>query len=188
MASDKPRILHNSKDMIFSLIPLVVLCVIIAAIASQCSFRPGGPKEGPVPNFDIDAALKFDASEVGFPIRNPRVPDSWQPNSGTRTKVNGPGGGEVSTVGYITETGAFMQLTQSSATEEALVPSLFGNRSATDSAQLDGHTWVIYGEQGSEPVWVADFTDVRILLRGAGTTDEFTELAHAVDGAAPLKK
>ncbi|KAA0023925.1 DUF4245 domain-containing protein [Antrihabitans cavernicola] len=187
MASDKPRILHSSKDMMFSLIPLVIMCVIIAAIASQCAFRPGGPKEGPIPNFDVDASLKYDASELAFPIRNPHVPDGWKPNSGSRTKVNGPGGGDVSTVGYITDAGAFMQLSQSNATEDALVPALFGDRSATGSNELDGHTWVIYAEKGSEPLWVADFTQVRVLLKGAGTTDEFTALAHAVDAATPLK-
>ena len=188
MAADKPRILHNNRDMMLSLIPLVLMCILIATIASQCSFRPVGPKPGPVPNFDVTASLKVDAQQLSFPIRNPRVPDGWKPNSGTRATVNGPGGGDVSTVGYITGSGAFMQLSQTSADEDALVPALFGNRAATGSNDIDGHTWVVYDEQGSEPLWVANYTDVRILLRGAGTPEDFTALAHAVDAATPLQR
>lgn len=188
VAADKPRILHNNRDMMLSLIPLVLMCIVIATIASQCSFRPGGPKAGPVPDFDIAAALKVDARELSFPIRNPRVPDGWKPNSGTRTTVTGAGGGDVSTVGYITGSGAFMQLSQSNATEDAMVPALFGNRAATGSNDVDGHTWVIYDQQGSEPLWVADFQQVRILLRGAGTPEDFTALAHGVDAATPITR
>lgn len=186
MASEKPRILQNSRDMALSLLPLVLLCVILAGIASQCSFHAGGPKPGPVPNFDIDAAMQYDASQLSFPIRNPHVPDGWQPNSGSRGSVGGNGGGEVSTAGYITPPGRYIQLTQSNATEEALVPFVVGERAATGVESVDGQTWVVYADEGSEPAWVANLGEVRILISGAGTTDEFEVLARATADATPL--
>ncbi|MBD0323409.1 MAG: DUF4245 domain-containing protein [Aldersonia sp.] len=186
MANDKPRIFHSNRDMALSLIPLVLICVAFAAVASMCSIAPFGPKSGPIPDFDIDAALSADAAQYGFPIRNPRLPDGWQPNSGSHGTVTGNGGGEFSTVGYITPAGRYMQLTQSNATEEELVPHEVGDRSATGTEQVAGRTFVVYAEPGSEPVWVSNLGEVRVLLRGAGSHDEFTALATATSQASPL--
>lgn len=186
MASGKPRILNDGKDMLWTLVPLVLACFAIAAIASQCSFSPGGPKSGPVPQFDVDGALKSDASSIGFPIRNPKVPDGWQANSGSRTDIAGTSGGKVTTVGYITPKGLYMQLTQSNASEDALVSNVIGQRTATGVEQIGSTKWVVYGEEGVEPAWVADFDQVRILIRGAGEAADFTALATAIGAARPL--
>lgn len=187
MANSKPRILNNNRDMVWSLIPLVVACLIIAGIASQCSLSPGGPKQGPIPNFDVDAALQYDASELDFPIRNPVVPEDWTPNSGNRGSIGGELGGDASTVGYISGAGRYNRLTQSNAAEETLVPFAVGEpRYASGSTDIAGQEWTLYEQEGSEPVWVTDLGDVRILITGSGSTDEFTTLATATEEATPL--
>lgn len=163
------------------MIPLVLLCLIIAGIASQCSFSPGGPTAGPIPHFDVDAALKYDAREIGFPIRNPNVPEGWTPNSGSRSVVSGDHGGDSSTVGYITPAGRYIQLTQSNAGEDGLVGFVAGEpRRATGAEQVDGHNWVVYGQKGVEPIWISDFGDVRLLITGSASTEEYTVLASAL--------
>ena len=189
MSPQKPRILNNNRDMALSLIPLLLVCLVLAAIYSSCSFSPGGAKEGPVPSFDIDDALGSDAHQLNFPIRNPHVPDGWKPNSGSRGTVEGKNGGVATTVGYITPDGRYMQMTQSSASEESLVPfAVGGDRTATGVQQIGDQKWVQYADQGVEPVWVSDFGAVRILIRGAGTNDQFTELAGDIGKAVPLQK
>ncbi|MGW0041199.1 DUF4245 domain-containing protein [Rhodococcus sp. NPDC003348] len=186
-AGDKPRILQNNRDIIWSLIPLVLFAVIIAGVARSCSFSPGGPTAGPVPQFDVKAALGFDAAELDFPIRNPAVPDAWQPNSGSRGTVSGDNGGDVSTVGYITDAGRYLQLSQSAAAEEPLVSWVAGGpRTASGAEQFAGNSWVQFSEEGSEPIWVTDLGDVRVLITGSGSTEEFGELADAVGQAQPL--
>ncbi|MBM7457781.1 DUF4245 domain-containing protein [Rhodococcus coprophilus] len=188
MASDKPRILNDSRDMAWSLIPLVALCLLIAAIASQCSFSPGGPTAGPVPSFDVDAGLQYDARELGFPIRQPEVPDEWQANSGSRSIIAGAQGGDSSTVGYITEAGRYVRFTQSDAGPTELVSFVAGgSRAVTDFREIDGREWVVYGGEGVEPLWVSDFGDVRILIGGSGDEAEFTTLATAAGQAEPLE-
>ena len=188
MAGDKPRYLQDHRDIIWSLIPLVLFIVIIAGIARSCSFSPDGPTAGPVPQFDIEAALAFDAAELDFPIRNPVVPDNWQPNSGSRGTAPGDDGGDVSTVGYITDAGRYLQLSQSSATEETLVPWVAGGPRASTGADLyEGNSWVQYDEEGSEPIWVTDLGDVRVLVTGSGSTEEFTTLATAIGQAEPIE-
>jgi len=188
VANSKPRILNNNRDMVWSLIPLVIACLLIAGVASQCSLSPGGPKQGPIPNFDVNTALQYDASEIGFPVRNPSVPEGWTPNSGSRATISGDNGGAVSTVGYITGTGAYLQLTQSSASEEQLVPFVAGSETAYASGaqNVSGRDWVVYGEEGSRNYWVSDFGDVRILLGGTATTEDFTTLASILEATEPL--
>ena len=187
MANSKPRILNNNRDIVWSLIPLVIACLLIAGVASQCSLSPGGPKQGPIPNFDVNSALQYDAAEIGFPVRNPSVPEGWTPNSGSRATISGDSGGPVTTVGYITETGGYLQLTQTSASEELLVPFVAGETVYASGAQnVSGREWVVYGEEGSRTYWVSDFGDVRILLGGTATKDDFTTLAATLDETPPL--
>src|SRR4051794_14976368 len=92
----KPRIMNDWKDLIWSLLPLVLICLVIAGIASQCTFTSRGPTAGQVPNFDAHTALAEDAKQLPFGIREPALPADWKPNSGNREP------GVSSTVGYIT--------------------------------------------------------------------------------------
>ncbi|MFC9557096.1 DUF4245 domain-containing protein [Rhodococcus sp. NPDC056960] len=187
MASDKPRILHNNRDMVWSLLPLVLFCVLIAGIASQCTFSPGGPTSGPIPSFDIDAALKYDAQDLPFPVRKPATPEGWTPNSGSRSIVSGDNGGDSSTVGFITEAGRYIQLTQSNAAETVLVPFVAGGpRTATGTEDVAGHSWIVYGGEGVEPIWVSDFGDVRLLVTGSASPEAFTQLTTAAADAPIL--
>ncbi|NLU82807.1 DUF4245 domain-containing protein [Rhodococcus sp. HNM0569] len=184
MASSKPRILNSNRDMLWSLIPLALFAVIIAGIASQCTFSPGGPTTGPIPSFDVDAALDYDAQTLPFPVRNPEIPEGWTPNSGSRSIVTGNDGGDATTVGYIDTAGRYLQLTQSNAAEDELVRFVAGEpRSATGTENAGGQTWIVYGGADVEPIWISDFGDVRVLLTGAGDDDAFRTLADAVAAA-----
>ncbi|WP_019929358.1 DUF4245 domain-containing protein [Nocardia sp. BMG111209] len=186
MSYQKPRTQHDYRDLVWSLIPLVLICVVFAAVASQCSFSTHGPTAGNVPSFDVNDALKSDAHTLSFPVRNPALPAGWKSNSGSRDTVAGAGGGEVSTVGFITPQGTYMQLTQSNATSDVLAGHVEGARRPSGTQQLGDRTWAVYHQQGSEPAWVTDFGTVRVLIKGAGDSAAFTTLANAVDAAQPL--
>ncbi|WP_137725007.1 DUF4245 domain-containing protein [Prescottella subtropica] len=189
MPDKKPRILQNGQDMAWSLIPLVIACLLIAAVAQSCSFSPGGPQQGPVPSFDADAAFKYDSRELGFPIRKPEVPAGWTPNSGSRSIVAGDGGGDSSNIGFITDGGRYLQLTQSNATAGTLVPFIAGEpRYATGTEQIGDRTWDVFGGDGVEAIWVSDFGDTRILLTGPAPAEAFTTLATAVGAVEPLQR
>lgn len=174
------------KDLIWSLIPLVLISILIAAVSARCSFSPGGPKMGPVPQFDLKDALHADAATLSFPVRQPTVPSGWQPNSGSHGKTDD--GSEVSTVGFITDGGRYLALMQSNATEESLVRYVNPDLDASGPQGVDGRTWVVYSEPGKESAWVTDFGGVRVLISGAGDQHEYTRLADAVDAATPLPR
>lgn len=186
MPSNKPRILHNNKDMMMTLIPLVVISFIIAGIASQCSFHPGAPKMETVVAFDAQRAYEYDARTLDFPIRVPEAPAGWQPNSGSRVDVTGEGGGTITAVGYVTAQGRYLRLSQASASVEQLVKHhLPTDAEPQGTRAAGGQEWVLYRAPNSEPVWLADLGDVRLSLTGSGTEDDFAALAEAVLAAPP---
>ena len=132
--SPKPRLLQDGRDMFWSIVPLVVACIVLAGLAGTCTFTPGTTTRQTVPPYDVAAALRADAQTFGFPVRLPRLPEGWQPSSGSRGGIeNGrtdPSNAQrlravTSTVGYLSPTGMYLSLTQSNADEDDLRPELF---------------------------------------------------------------
>ncbi|MCV7282329.1 DUF4245 domain-containing protein [Mycolicibacterium flavescens] len=200
----KSRLLHDGRDMFWSIAPLVVACVVLAGLLGMCSFQAGGPGPGPVPSHDAAAALRADADALDVPIRLPALPEGWQSNSGSRKGIEGgrvdpatgqPGRAVSSTVGYLAPSGMYVSLTQSNADEDKLVGSLNPDVLPTGVVDVDGVRWVVY--EGSdddgdpaEPVWTTRLDaaggPAQIALTGAATTEEFRTLASATQTASPL--
>jgi Protein of unknown function (DUF4245) len=200
----KPRLLQDGRDMFWSLIPLVIGCILLAGLVGMCSFQPVGTNKGVIPSYDAAAALRADAQTLGFPIRLPQLPAGWHANSGGRGGIdNGrtdPSTGQrlhaaTSTVGYISPTGMYLGLTQSNADEDKLVGSIHPSAYPTGTVGVDGVNWVVYhgaGQNGAdgEPVWTTRLTGpagaTQIAVTGAGSADEFRTLASAAQAAPPL--
>jgi Protein of unknown function (DUF4245) len=198
----KPRLLQDGRDMFWSLVPLLIGCLVLAGLVGMCSFQPGGTNKGTIPSYDAAAALRADAQTLGFPIRMPALPGGWQPNSGNRgfiengrtvngQRVNAP----TSTVGYISPTGMFLSLTQSNADEDKLVGSIRSSAYPTGTVDVAGTNWVIYrgsGQSGAdaEPVWTTRLGGppgaTQIAITGAGSTEQFRTLAEAMQTQPPL--
>jgi hypothetical protein len=205
----KPRLLQDGRDMFWSLIPLVVGCIVLAGLVGMCSFQPGGTRQGAIPSYDAAAALHADAQTLGFPIRLPRLPAGWQPNSGGRGGIE-DGRTDHSTgqrlnaatsiVGYIGPTGLYLSLTQSNADEDKLVGSIHPSVYPTGTVDVDGTNWVVYhgtghgadqnGGADAEPVWTTRLAGpagtTQIAITGAGSTDQFRTLAAATQSQPPL--
>jgi hypothetical protein len=200
----KPRLLQDGRDMFWSLVPLVIGCIVLAGMVGMCSFQPGGTNKGTIPSYDAAAALRADAQTLGFPIRLPQLPAGWQPNSGGRGGIeNGrtdPSTGQrlnaaTSIVGYISPTGMYLSLTQSNADEDKLVGSIHPSAYPTGTVDVSGTNWVVYhgaGQSGAdaEPVWTTRLAGpagaTQIAITGAGSTDQFRTLASATQSQSPL--
>ena len=186
--AEKPRILQNSRDMLLSLIPLAILCIIIAGVAGQCDFSPGRPTPGAVPEFHPEKELPRDAKRLSFPVRLPSLPDGWQANSGRLESVPGAGDSMLTSVGYVTPSARFMELTQSDATEEQLLRVEQGQGLTARNETVAGRTWVVYEHDDRSEVWIADLGDVRIMITPKGPSDDVPVLAEAVLAADPLPR
>lgn len=184
----KPRILNNNKDMIWSLIPLLLLCAFIAVVSGNCSVGlTGDSGDDKVPAYDVANGLRADARSVTFPIRLPQTPADWKPNSGTTVALENT---VVSNAGYITANGVYIQLSQTNATQDAVVGYLSDDEALLGAGTRDvgGRKWVAYGKpDGGRTVWVTDLGDVRIGLKSnKAKDDDFSTLASAVLAASPL--
>ena len=190
--------------MFWSIAPLVVACLVLAGVLGMCSFQASGPAEGPAPTYDAPAALQADADTLKIPIRLPQLPQGWQPNSGSRSGIDGgrtdPASQErlravSSTVGYLAPSGMYLSLTQSNADEDRLVGSINADMHPTGVEDVDGVTWVVYdgGDRDgrpAEPLWTTRLNGptgpAQIAITGAATADEFRTLAAATQTASPL--
>lgn len=181
----KPRILHSSKDMIWSLVPLLIICAVVAIVSGNCSVGlTGQASDDRTPPFDAHSALAADARDLPFPIRRPTVPDEWKPNSGSTQPV---GGTRVSNVGWITGVGAYVQLSQTDATEDDLVVALGGTDAlGAGTRQVAGREWVVYTTPEGKKFWITDLGDVRIAVASLGPDDDMEKLATAVLAQQPL--
>lgn len=200
---EKPRLLQDGRDMFWSLIPLVIGCVVLAGLLGMCSLQLHG-RPGPILSYDAAAALRADAATLGFPVRQPALPAGWQANSGHRGGIqNGrtdPSTGQrlnapTSVVGYISPTGMYLSLTQSNADEDKLINSIHPSAYPTGTVDVAGTSWVIYqgsGQSGAdaEPVWTTRLTGAggatQIAITGAGNAEQFRTLASATQSQPPL--
>ncbi|BBX95382.1 hypothetical protein MLAC_06760 [Mycobacterium lacus] len=191
--------LQDGRDMFWSLVPLVLGCIVLAGMVGMCSFAPGGTPRGTIPSYDAAAALRADAATLGFPVRLPRLPAGWQPNSGTRGGIeNGRTdsatgqrlNAATSIVGYISPTGMYLSLTQSNADEDKLVGSIHPAMYPTGTVDVAGTSWVVYEGAAAEPVWTTRLGSpvgpTQIAITGAGSIDQFRTLAAATQAQPPL--
>lgn len=185
--------------MFWSLAPLVAACIVLAGLLGMCTFAPGASNRGPVPSYDAVAALRADAQTLGFPVRLPRLPAGWQPNSGARGDIedgrSDPSTGQrlravTSTVGYISPTGMYLSLTQSDADEDKLVASIHPSAKPATGVDVDATRWVVYDRDAVEPVWTTRLNSpvgpAQVAITGAGSLDEFRTLAAATQSQPPL--
>ena len=186
--------------MFWSLAPLVLACIVLAGLVGMCSFRPTGPVDGMAPTYDAALALQADAGAVGYPVRLPKLPEGWQPNSGSRTGIEA-GRTDTATgtkqqavasrVGYIAPSMMYVSLTQSNADETALVQSIQNSVYPTGTEDVGGVKWIVYqGGEGTEPVWTTRLDGpggpVQLAITGAGTPEDFRTLAAATQSQPPL--
>lgn len=185
--------------MFWSLVPLVLVCVALAAMVGTCSFQPKGPVQGVTPSYDAAAALQADADTLKIPVRLPKLPDGWQANSGTRGSIDGGRTGAkgereravTTRVGYIAPSKMYVSLTQSNADETALVRSIHNDVYPSGAQDVDGVNWVVYqGGEGTEPVWTARLDSAQgpaqVAITGAGGPEDFRTLAASTQSQQPL--
>jgi hypothetical protein len=190
-ASDEPtepvrtgRGRFGMRDMVLSMVVLAVGVLVLAGISTGFSFSPGGVSVNTsnLPTVDVPAELRAAVGQVTFPIREPRLPDGWRPNSDS---VDSLGPAKAVRVGWITSGGRYLQLSQSNATPSALVRVAAGladgvSVSATGTETVNSTKWTVYPGVRSEQSWVVDLGSVRLFITGNGTTAEFRTLAVAV--------
>jgi hypothetical protein len=175
------------RDMLLSMVVLGVGVLVLYAISQGFSFSPSGTSNpsANLPTVDMSAELRAAAGQLTFPLREPKLPDGWRPNSDSVDTLGASGANHAVRIGLITSGGRYLQLSQSDASPVDLVRVAAGLGVGVPVAPIgtesvNGTQWTVYPGIRSEQSWVTDLTRVRLFITGNGTTDEFRTLAAAV--------
>jgi hypothetical protein len=182
------------RDMVGAVAILVVIIGAVMAYFGSCSFSPGGPSVDPssVPSADAAGQLSRTAASVEFPVREPALPKDWRANSaGTSPVGSGASADVVVRVGWITSSGAYLQLSQSGGSVADVLVTETGQAEAPASSgtvEVAGVTWTTYPARRDEPAWVTELDGAVLLITGSASEDEFRRLATATQRATPLAR
>ncbi len=193
--AEKPRILQSRRDLVYTMVPLIALCL-LALIASG-NFKLGfgaDPRDESVDPINPKGVYEVTASTLGFAVRMPAgpgvtdgVPEGWK---ATATRDEDVAGGKIFSVNYVTPEKNSLQLSQSGAPVDAVVAAVYGRKSApAGTVPVDGRTWDVYGPNDeNRSAWVLQVDGAVLVVFGSGTVPRFTELASAVQSQQPLPR
>ncbi len=179
------------RDLIWACLILVPVALLIFSVGGSCSFSPGTPAEdaASAPTVDAPARIAEYARGSTFPLRLPDVP--FRVNSTDRGPVEG--GGTAVRIGFVTPDADFLSLVQTDGTVEGVLATESGSAGRGDgpptmrgTVQAGGLTWEVYGAEGGEPFRIATLPgrpEVRVLVTGSASDEQFTTLATALTTA-----
>jgi hypothetical protein len=177
-----PRSALSVRDLLGAVGLLLVIVFVVGGLTRGCSFAPTGPTvdSDAVPQVDAPVQLRALAGSTPFPVRIPAVPADWRANSVDAVRVGSTGDRAVRT-GYLTPDGRYVRVVQSDTDEASLLAvEAEGRPVAEGVVEVAGTRWVIYADDATELIRIADLGDVRLLITGSGSDAEFGTLAAAV--------
>ncbi|WP_018683201.1 DUF4245 domain-containing protein [Actinokineospora enzanensis] len=170
------RLTHGPRDMLLSLLALLLIIGAILVANRACSFSPGAPQSDPATAPKVDVAAGLRRADAPFTVRNPSVPITWQGNSLSSAPIDTA---RVIRSGWLTPTN-YIQLSQSNGSIMDLVAAETGSSSgATGTVDIAGVQWTIFPARRSEQAWVTDLGPSRLLITGDAPDPDFRTLASA---------
>ena len=183
MAENKPRIFQGSKDITISLVVIIAFMAFAVGFTGMCSFNPGAPENGPVHEVDAPAVISMESRAMAFPLRYPDVPEGWIPNSARRMGLNNQ---PAVVVGWVTPNATYVQLTQTSADLKYALEHIDRHvRTLGEPVDIDGQTYTSDDPTAGE-AWGTDLGDVRIVISGGGTEEDYRTMAKAILKTTPI--
>ncbi len=181
---EKPRAFQGTKDIVLTLLVLLVVTFLTVGFTGLCSVNPGKPAaKGPVQRVDEATFLKMEARGVNYPVRDPKMPENWIPNSARRVQT----GGETGTlVGWVIDGENYISLTQTSAPLKKAEHPDDKAREEVGTEKVGGQEWKVLKGDEARTLWVADMHDVRLILEGMAPDDQIRTAAEKVTQAQPI--
>lgn len=187
----------GAKDMAVTMAVVLVVVGLIALYGRNVSFAPGAATQGgEIPTAEVIGGFQHARGTMSFPVTVPEgIPGSWHPNSFSVSDpaVSNLGVTAVGTLaavrgGWITDTGAFIQLVEAAGTVNDVVTSEFGDsRPVLDTVQAGGSPWTVTTGVREETAWLRSVDDpagmTTFLITGNAPEADFRVLADAVSAA-----
>jgi hypothetical protein len=167
----------SAANMIRSLAPLVVICLVLVGWAT---FRQG--EVDPVREVDPAGTLQLAVARAGYPVVAPAgLPDGYRVTS-ARTDAGGADPGDPVTVevGYLTPSGEFAGFVVSDDARADALTDVLDDAETEGTVELGGQDWTRSTTgRGETALWRED-AGVTVLVTGSADDDELAAVATAV--------
>lgn len=121
---------------------------------------------------------------MNFPLREPKMPEGWVPNSARRSQV---GAEPAPLVGWVIDGGRYISLRQTSADFKAATQPDQHFREAAGTEEAGGLTWHVYKGEDARPIWVADAGETRLILEGMASHEDMATAAEITAKTKPME-
>lgn len=167
------RLRQSVGDMVRSLAVVLVVVAVTLVIVWR-------PKPEAVKPVDPIAAVTLVTMQKDFP---PLVPSGlatgWTATSARFEPTVKSGGRSVFHVGYVTPSGEYAQVQETTATSAAFLAESTDGGVAGGTRQVGGRTWQVWTSDGRDSLVLADGSHV-VVVSGTGGIDEVAALAGAL--------
>ena len=163
---------RTARDLVISLVVLLVPIAFIVAV-----FRLKGGEDPVV--IDPSPAMAQAEAAGEFPVSRPGgLAESWRPVSAVFRREDA---GAILRVGYLTPSGAGVQLIESNQPAGGLLPRELGDSvRPTGPVDIAGRAWQSYQVRSGEHALVRTGPDRTVIVIGRGGSDELRALATSL--------
>jgi hypothetical protein len=168
----------NVANMLRSLLPLVVLCLLIVA---WTSWRQSGDER--VQTVDPSSTIQLAAARASYPVLAPTgLPDDYLVTS-ARTDAGKAEEGDPVTleIGYVTPTEEFAGFVVSDDPGAEAVVDVVADGEEGGEVQIGGRTWQRLTTGRDETAFVREEDGVTVAVTGSASDDELRAVAAAVE-------
>jgi hypothetical protein len=168
----------NAANMLRSLLPLVVICLLIVA---WVAFRQSG--DVGVRTVDPSTSEQLAAARAGYPVSAPAgLDDDYRPTS-ARTDAGNAGEGDPVTleIGYLTPSEEFAGFVVSDDPRAAPLVDVLGGAVEKGTVDIAGESWTRSTTEQGETALSRQADGATVVVYGSAPDDELTTVAAAVE-------
>jgi hypothetical protein len=168
----------NAANMLRSLLPLVVICLLIVA---WVAFRQSG--DVGVRTVDPSTSVQLAAARAGYPVSAPAgLDDDYRPTS-ARTDAGNAGEGDPVTleIGYLTPSEEFAGFVVSDDPRAVPLADVLGGAVEKGTVDIAGQSWTRSTTEQGETALSRQADGATVVVYGSAPDDELTTVAAAVE-------
>ena len=173
----------NAANMVRSMLPLVLICLVIVW---WTSFRQG-PDVQPVRTVDPTSAVDLAAARAGYQILVPQhLSTGYRPTSARTDAGNATAGDPVTLeIGYVTPSDEFAGFVVSDNPRADPVAAVLDGAEQHGAVDVDGQSWTRGTTRKGETVLSREDGGVTVTVTGSASEKELETVAAAVAPYAP---
>jgi hypothetical protein len=172
----------NAANMLRSLLPLVVICLLVVA---WTSWRQSGDER--VQTVDPSSTIQLAAARASYPVLAPAgLPDDYLVTS-ARTDAGQAEDGDTVTleIGYLTPSEEFAGFVVSDNPGAGAVVDVVADGEEEGDVEIAGQTWQRLTTGRGETAFVREDDGVTVAVTGSASDDELRAVAAAVEPYSP---